>query len=342
MPEIHFSAFEKFFTVPDKIVKLVNFHANNGDYMRNFFGEQFAYGHREILLKYSGIDFSAQLLGTLQHGVLGYKQVEEWLSPRYMSGRKSFYWVYSHESEKLGKTQGHKNVVAIGAPWLYLRKSVIDIPTADQKEDRVLVMPSHSQAVYVSKAVKFEKRQQARAFREVVGSKNATVCLHAIDFCDPELIEAYVDEEFDIICIGSSSFYPAWTEAGNRIGSLGKLMRLMGTHSHMLTNSYGSHLFYAIDMGMSIGVYPEIGMDNGMDDISGRTKVFNEAEFNTRNLDFLKQNMSEALNQFTKSQKYRELSNEILGSDAVMSPGELEEALVYRKNVYPISGVQPW
>lgn len=278
MPEIHFSAFERLFTVPDKIVKLVNFHASNGEYMRNFFGEQFAYGHREILLKYCGIDFSAQLLGTLQHGVLGYKQVEEWLSPRYFGGRKSFYWVYSHESQKMGRAQGHKNVVAIGAPWLYLRKSVDSSLTGKLKQDRVLIMPSHSQAVYVSKAVEFEKKRQAKAFREVVGSRNATVCLHAIDFCDPELLEAYMDEGFDVICIGSSSFSPAWTESGNRIGSLGKLMRLMGAHSHMLTNSYGSHLFYAIDMGMSIGIYPEIGILNGIDDISGRTKVFNEVE----------------------------------------------------------------
>ena len=342
MAEIRFSTTENFFKFPSKFATLVNLHTADGLYLKSMFGEQFAYGHREILLKYCGLDFSVQLLGNLQHGVDGRDSELDYRVPRYSLLRKSTHWVYSESYERNAKLLGYKNVVAIGAPWLYLKDSTVqnieDIP----KSNKILVMPSHSQVVFVTTTTLRQKKQRARAFRKVVGSQEATVCLHAIDFCDPEITESFIDEGFRVICIGSSSHSPKWSEAGNRIGTLYKLMTLMKSHSHLVTDSYGSHLIYAIDMGMRIGIYPEILQYFGTKDISERKNPFFETEQRAKDLVFFKRNMPEALGQVTDSRKYKEISDEVLGRNKVRSPSELLEVLVYRKNVFPITPVQPW
>ena len=124
MTEFKASKLENLVKFPQKIAKLVNLYAGDGDYSRRMFGEQFAYGHREILLKYCGLDFSTQIIGNLQHGVYGYKQKIDFRSPRFIGGKPSTFWVYSKMYEEIGKSLGHDNVTAIGAPWLYLRKSI--------------------------------------------------------------------------------------------------------------------------------------------------------------------------------------------------------------------------
>ena len=83
MPEINFSKLEQLLLFPDKITKIVSLHSKSGEYMRNMFSEQFGYGHREILLKYCGLDFSTQLLGNLQHGIALDHLFLNFRTPRY-------------------------------------------------------------------------------------------------------------------------------------------------------------------------------------------------------------------------------------------------------------------
>jgi len=80
--EIRESKLEKLIKIPDKLAKIVSLHAASGEYMQNMFGEQFAYGQREILLKYCGLDFSTQILGNLQHGIFGNQVPIDFRTPR--------------------------------------------------------------------------------------------------------------------------------------------------------------------------------------------------------------------------------------------------------------------
>ena len=342
MPEIIFSRIEQTLKFPDKAAKFVNLHTRSGDYMRNMFSEQFGYGHREILLKYCGLDFSTQLLGNLQHGVMLDHLWLDFRTPRYFGMRKSPFWVFSKEYEKLGRSLGNRNVTAIGAPWLYLRDSVEKEPQVAQKPEGILIMPGHSSGSYNSLASIQQKKDRAKAFRQIVGSQKATVCLHATDFSNPDTTEAFLDEGFRVICAGSSNTLPHWTEAGNRIRTLHKIMSLMKSHTHLLTDRYGSHIFYAIDMGLNIGIYPGISQLSPINDLSGRKDIYDDAIVEKEELIYFRRNIPEALNQFTESIKYQEISNEVLGRDAVMSPTDLLETLDYRKQVYPISQIQPW
>ena len=258
MPEVKFSKLEMRQWFPTKLAKFVNLHGPT-EYMESMFGEQFAYGQREILLRYCGLDFSTQLLGNIQHGVFGNNQEIDFRTPRYASGKKSSFWVYSKESEILGQSLGYKKITAIGAPWLYLRNSV-DQNLTKVKENRkkILVMPAHTTPTIFSLSTKSEKKERALAFRQIVGDKEATVCLHATDYCDPETTQSFIAEGFAVTCIGTSSLMPRWSQAGNRVRSLFTLMKLMEAHESLLTDDFGTHLFYAIDMGMRIGIFPEI------------------------------------------------------------------------------------
>ncbi|MDO8646049.1 MAG: hypothetical protein Q7R42_05655 [Candidatus Planktophila sp.] len=342
MPEVKFSRIEQTLKIPDKVAKFVNLHTSSGDYMRNMFSEQFGYGHREILLKYCGLDFSTQLLGNLQHGVMLHHSYLDFRTPRYFGMRKSQFWVFSKEYEKLGRSLGNENVTAIGAPWLYLRDSVECEPQPVQKPEGILVMPGHSSGPYNSIASVQQKRARAKAFRQIVGTQKATVCLHATDFCNPDTTEAFLDEGFKVICPGSSNVLPYWAESGNRARTLHKIMSLMNSHTHLLTDRFGTHIFYAIDMGLKIGIFPEISELSPTRDLSGRKHVVDFSITDKEEFNYLRENIPEAINQFTESQKYQEISNLVLGRDAVMSPENLLETLDYRKHVYPISDIQPW
>ena len=342
MPEIRESKFEKYIKFPDKLAKFVNLHATNGEYMQNMFSEQFAYGQREILLKYCGLDFSTQILGNLQHGVFGNKMPIDFRTPRYLNGKKSSFWVYSKETENLGRSLGFKNVTAIGAPWFYLRDSVGLNKDNTQTRDGILVMPAHSTPSAISISTKREKIQRADAFRQIVGSQRATVCLHATDYCDPDTTESFVEAGFKVTCMGTSSLNPRWSQAGNRIRSLRTLMNLMSSHASLLTDDFGTHLFYATDLGMRIGIFPKIRellkiayVSEGELDYVDSVQVKND-------LTFIRDAMPESVDQFTDSDKYLSLANQVLGRQAVLSPTDLRRTLIYRKNVFPISSVQPW
>jgi hypothetical protein len=340
--EIRESNIDKLIKFPDKIAKIVSLHASSGEYMQNMFGEQFAYGQREILLKYCGLDFSTQILGNLQHGVFGNKMPIDFRTPRYLNGRKSSFWVYSKETENLGRSLGYENVTAIGAPWFYLRDSVSLDKDYVHARNGILVMPAHSTPSAISISTKREKKQRAEAFRQIVGSQKATVCLHATDYCDPETTESFMEVGFKVTCIGTSSLTPRWSQAGNRVRSLRTLINLMSSHASLLTDDFGTHLFYATDLGMRIGIFPKIRellkiayVSEGDLDYVDSVQVQND-------LTFINESMPQAIDQFTDSDKYLALAKQILGRESVLSPPELLRTLIYRKNIFPISSVQPW
>jgi len=342
MPEMRESKFEKFIKFPDKFTKFINLHSITGDYVKNMYGEQFAYGQREIILKYCGLDFSTQILGNLQHGIFGNNIPIDFRTPKFSIGNKSFFWVYSIETEKLGKSLGFENVKAIGSPWFYLRDSAALNKELIQTRAGILVMPAHSASHAISVSSKREKRQRAEAFRQIVGSQKATVCLHATDYCDPETTDSFVELGFQVTCIGSSSLIPRWSQAGNRVRSLYTLMNLMSSHESLLTDDFGTHLFYATDLGMKIGIFPKIREFLKIGLVSDGDINYTDSLQVQNDLTFIRDAMPESIDQFTNSDKYLPLAHQLLGRKSVLSPAELRNSLVYRKNIFPISSVQPW
>ena len=302
------------------------------------YSEQFAYGHREILLKYSGLSYSAQLLGNLQHGVYGPKEVIDFRVPKFLGGRVSKFWVWSKDIESQARGFGFQNVYAIGSPWLYLRAAIgsSNGPRFVDKE-RVLIMGGHSQTNAWDVTSKSEKREYAKQYREVIGSREATVCLHAVDFCDLDTRNAFLEYNFFVTCLGSSQSTVPWTQASNRTRMLLELIRLMESHSHFLTDDFGTQLFYAINMGMEIAIYPELLFNKRYHSPNSQSshKLVN-------NIDYFSENMPGSLNKFGAASTLEFIANGVLGVSSLRLPGELREILDYRLGVYPEFTLESW
>lgn len=329
--------------VPEMLANHLNLLSTDSLFSKTRYAENFAYGHQEILLKYMGLNFSTQIIGIIEHGASRPNFLEDVRSPRFHWGQKTNFWAWSMETEALAKKNNYKNIKAIGAPWLYLKKSVeTELTTSPQPSKKFLVMPSHSTG-NASEIANLEiKKLRAKNFRDAIGDQFATVCLHAADFCDPDTRESFETYGFNVTCVGSSLIQPPWSSSGNRIKSLYTLMKLMLDHSHFITDHFGTALFYAVDLGLEISIFPEIKKYQNLDvALSEKETVY---MFGTRSeTEFLLTHFSQAIDKSAPASEFSEISSRMLGVDAIMSSNDLKETLQFRENVYLYnSDIQPW
>ena len=329
--------------VPGVLVNQIGLLSTDSFFSKNRYAENFAYGHQEILLKYMGLNFSTQIIGIIEHGASRPNFLEDVRSPRFIWGQKTTFWAWSKETEELARKNNHKSVKAIGAPWLYLKKSVeAEFAATPQSSKKFLVLPSHSTGNASEIANLEEKKLRAKKFRDAIGNQSATVCLHAADFCDPDTRKSFETYGFNVTCVGSSLIQPPWSSSGNRIKSLYTLMKLMLDHSHFITDHYGTALIYAIDLGLEISIFPKIKEYQKLDVASSEKQ--NAYMLATRSeTDFLLRHFSQAIDKFAPASAFSNISSRMLGVDAMMSSKDLKETIKFRENVYMYnSDTQPW
>jgi hypothetical protein len=329
--------------LPTKLLRFVLGHSNDKDYVRNMFGVNFSYGNREILLKYAGLDYSNQIVGILEHGAPGFQTDYDFRTPRSLNGTLTKHWTWSQQTEEIAKSRGFTNVIAIGAPWYYLKRSLVKESLPNNSGlDRFLIMPSHSTGNAVDTATISAKKAKAKMFRDITGDAPATVCLHAVDFCDLETFRAYREVGFEVTCIGNSFQQPLWSNAGSRVRMMFNLHELMLNHTHYVSDGYGTSLHYAIDMGLTIGLFPEIKkLQILANSESGSREYFQE--LNEQEVKYLKKQVPTLVNKFSAGGEYLAFSKTMLGFNSVKEPDELSEILVYRPNIYPLNlGTEPW
>jgi hypothetical protein len=328
-----------------RLVNLIALILKEEKFLQTRFVENFVYGHQEILLEYCGLELSTQIIGVIQHGAKLPITAENIQTPKYISGYRTKYWAWSKTTEELAKSKGLKHVKAIGAPWLYLRKGSNEQKYEKSlRKERVLIMPSHSTGNAVDMADSESKSFRAKLFREAIGNRTATVCLHPADYCDPTTRRAFEACDFKLTCIGSSNFDPPWSPVANRIASLKELLSLMNTHTHYVSDGYGTSMIYAIDLDMKIGVFPEIRHLQKLN-ANSTNKNFDYA--NGKYLEvgskLVEDYFPRAINEFVQGSVYRDLADTVLGVDSILSPEELRDTLDYRLNIYRLSGnFQPW
>ena len=339
MPQLRQSWAERLFQlVPNNVLNGLNVHSASGEYAKHMYSEQFAYGDREIILKYSGLPYSTQLIGNLQHGTFLPDEPIDFGVPRFQWGRPAKFWVYSREVESQARSLGLTHVHAIGAPWLYLQKATSSMPVLREGSmPKILILPGHSQTNYWNMNSRSEKMQRARLFRQAVGSRDATICLHAVDFCDPDIRNSFLEMNFPVTCVGSSQSVTPWTQASNRVRMLFDLMELMRTHSHFITDDFGTSIFYAISMGLEIAIFPEISAE-----LKYQWSSENSETTSDGHLQYFQQNLQKSINQFAPAHNYSELADSVLGRESLRSPQELREVLDYKVGVYPDFSAEPW
>jgi hypothetical protein len=290
------------------------------------FHHQFGFGMREILLEFMRLPDDFIFLGVMQHGANLPGSDYPWKSPRYPYFKKTKSWVWSERELKIAHAQGVKNATAIGAPWLYMNQS--KIPILPKKD--TLIMPSHQNTGFQKHSSYAEKRKFVNYFSLKSNPDTSTVCLHYLDFLDTEFRNLFMEKGYEITCAGIPGYEneTGFSAAGDRSNFLYNLRALMESHETLLTDSVGTHVYYAIERGMKIGIFYEANefrpsqTNHGFGDFQAIERRKIESSFRG------------ALNTVSPPVNYLPEVNEMLGVNDMLSKNQLLDVMDFKRITY--------
>ena len=289
------------------------------------FRVQFAYGQREILLDYAGLDRSTLLMGILQHGFSYQDDEADCITPRLRNFRRSPLWVYSAKREDSLRGKGYKNVKAIGAPWLYLPPASIT-PSIQTKGDSIVVFPIHtSLSVNVSPSDS-DIRRKIRYWKSLSASCPLTICLYWSDYLEWGWRRIAIEEGVGITVVGVGELNPVWSPHSTRIDFLTNLRSLLGGYSHAIFETFSSGMIYAISGGLSVGYFPQTQTD-----YESRLQAHVEGHR------WMTTQIPGVIGEFVDANTLSDRSNEMLGVESFCTPDELKELLLYEIGIVPNS-----
>ena len=148
------------------------------------------------------------------------------------------YWLARGDEEIYFRSQGYKNVKAIGLPILYLASNKLV-----RRPKSLLVMPAHS-LDYTTLKSGFKEYVETIAsirskFSEVV------ICVHPACWRNGYWVDAFKKRGFKVI-------KGAFIEDRN---ALDRMSRLFSTFEYVTTNGLGSHIAYAAYFGAKVSIF---------------------------------------------------------------------------------------
>jgi len=297
------------------------------------FSIQFSYGQREILLDYVGIDKSNILTGILQHGVSQGGLTADWAftqnnrAPRINLLQRAPVWVYSENTKRHLKSNGIKNVEAIGATWLYLPHTELanDIEPGRSKKSRYLVFPAHYNQDSKIDFTLEEVRSKIAYWRNLSGGNALTICLYWSEYLSSIWQQVCHEEDVNLVTAGIGSTIPSWSSHSFRVEFLHNLSRILQNNTHCIFERESSGLYYALSLGLSVGYFPET-----------RSLVYTN---DSQTHDVLMAKFPEILNNFIDAEVLKERNYIWLGNESLRSPEELKSILRYEEA--PITVASP-
>ena len=297
------------------------------------FSIQFAYGQREILLDYAGIDRSNILVGILQHGVSqgGLTSdspfTENNRAPRLNLLQRAPIWVFSENTKRHLKLNGIKNVEAIGAPWIYLPHNEVanDIALSRSNQPNYLVFPAHFDLRSKVDFTLEEVRSKVAYWRSLSGCNALTICLYWSEYLSSVWHQVCHEEGVNLVTAGIGSTIPLWSPHLSRVEFLYNLSRILQSNTHCIFERDSSSLYYAISLGLSVGYFP----------ITRRLVYLNDCQTH----ELLLSKFPEILNDFIDAEVLKERNDVWLGQESFRGPAELQSILRYEQA--PISIINP-
>ena len=292
------------------------------------FSSQFAYGHREILLRYMELPSTTLLQGVLQHGVsTGPDLLRNSHMPRIGLQRRAPFWVYSKNSEKYLREHGVTNVHAIGSPWAYLCGMNEDHPPklSEVTQEKYLVFPTHHSLSVDVPTNPSQIREKISYWKELTSGHELTICLLWTEYLDPIWRQVCEEDGITLTFAGVSVTNPVWSPHTSRVGFLSVIMRLLSNHTHCIFESPTSAIYYALSMGLNVGFFLETQTPN-WESIS---------EIHKEELIWLQNTMPSMVGQFTGASQLETHWREILGFDSVLSPSDLKQTLKFSSIAVP-------
>jgi hypothetical protein len=204
------------------------------------------YGHAHILARYAGLDpeLPPRVHGYIQHGW----NIGDGLAPGTPYYEHSPILVWSERTRRRSWSLGRRNVVVIGAPWLYLLE-LAPAPTGVDAAPRAgtIWYPFHG---WEGQDVRGDHRRLIETISEVEQGP-VTICLYWTEFHNRRIRRRYERAGFQVICHG---FRGHWWERTDR-QFLDKQLAALRAHRRVASNRLSSAIFYGITVGCEPAVY---------------------------------------------------------------------------------------
>ncbi len=193
------------------------------------------YGHVHLLAKYCGLEGSPWINGYLQHGWNATDGFGNYLG----SKRSANKYVWSKRCENIIKQNGKKNVVAIGAPWLYL--SDVYPQETNPKGTGVVAYPAHSSSWSKLGDTSLE---YANFLKDKYGS--VTVVLHRYDYAITKVKQTYESVGHQVKTHGNGT---PWENKFDPM-FLKNQRDLLSGYSIVVSNIMSTPILYATSLGL--------------------------------------------------------------------------------------------
>ena len=228
------------------------------------YGEQFAYGHREILLEYAELPDNKMFAAIIPHGKIAPHLLDP-ISLQYDASNQellTLLWRDDAKNEPIENTPS--KIDSIGAPILYallnlnitreqIKQNILTAVNkahkiGEEKDliefNKILYMPLHSWDGEV---------HPHRIYDDSIVAKFApskvTVLLGFLDFCNPETFSFYKNLGFNVVCCGVRASKVTGSPAGGRTRFLYNLLKFIGSHDIVISNEFTTGLIYAYAAG---------------------------------------------------------------------------------------------
>jgi len=302
--------------------------------------EQYAYGHVDILKSYVGAGANEFLAGRLAH--------DEWGMPikesvggafRGPSGTELPTWTWNSSWREWHIARGARKVFAIGAPWLYLLRSVgvkavwenhssaaglLRSPSLDPRE--VLYVPLHSW-----ERETLDLHSRAAQLSDVLDPASTTVLLGWGDYLSRQTRQAYESIGFRVDCNGYRGGAVAPESAiGDRPVFLRNLLDLLLSSRLVVSEDVCTALMYAASIGSRVQVMPELTEIASTSGLDFQSRLRTEEEF-ARHLAEVNQRYAWMYDPSSDPHDYRADVCAALGGDALLGPEDLSRILKWSK-----------
>ena len=289
------------------------------------FKVQFAYGQREILTDYMGLDRTTLFLGILQHGFSYQDDPADAITPRLRNFKRSPLWVYSENRASALRHQGLKNVNAIGAPWLYL-PPISATSNTHKTQDRFVVFPIHTSLSVDVSPSENDIRSKIKYWKSIAGNNPLTICLYWSDYLEWSWRRIAQAEQVAVTVVGIGETTPVWSPHSTRIDFLANLRTLLHQHTHAIFETFTSGMIYAISAGLTVGYFPDTQTD-----YESQLKAHLEGDH------WMARQIPGVVGEFVEAHSLVDLNNEMLGVVSFCPPDRLKELLVYEIGIVPSS-----
>lgn len=215
----------------------------------NNFSEQFMYGHREILIAYSGVEANWAIKGSIAHG---WSPLDPNFGVPKLFGKRFIHLAWSSRDLHRFNYKYASNVVPIGAPFLYLCKLFDELKVAKLSTSRdFLFIPAHGSELSSPKVESLIANYQT-----MYDPNKTTVQLYWTEFLEKRIRDAYLSKGFDVVTAGFSGLSSreglgistrerAMSTIGGRHLFLLRVLINLHSHSEVIFSHFGTSTLYA-------------------------------------------------------------------------------------------------